>query len=85
MKQISPKGRTARRNTLPLKRTVLWAARSFHGALGLYVGIAFEAGQLSVALTTAAGLRWVPARDALTDAEAQIWASTGFRRSAPRA
>jgi hypothetical protein len=84
MKQISTKGRTTRRDTLPLKRTVLWAPTSFQGKLGRYVGIAFEAGKLSVALATESGLRWVPAQEALTDPEASDWASAGFRRSLPR-
>lgn len=81
MKQISPVGRTTCRNTLPLKRTVLWASRPFEGTLGRYIGIAFDAGNVSVAIATVTGYaRWVPAEEALTDAEADIWAASGFSR-----
>ena len=81
MKQISPRAHTPRRTYLPTKRKVLWASWPFFGQLGLYIGVAYEAGTLSVAVQTAAGSpRWIKVTDALSEAEAAPWATFGFRR-----
>jgi hypothetical protein len=70
----------APRKALPSKRTVLWANQPYSGSLGLYIGVAYSAGKLSVAIRTSSGPRWVLAEDALSTAEAEAWARTGFRQ-----
>ena len=72
--------RTTSMRTHNDKRQVLWARRYWEGQQGKYIGIALESGRLEVAVQTPDGLRWLPAAEALTTAEAQLWAAIGFRR-----
>lgn len=82
MQDSSPRAVQPARKTTPAKRTVIWATRAYRGSLGLYVGIAYESGVLTIAVrTSSGGAIWVPANTALTDAEARAWAATGFRRA----
>lgn len=80
MKQSSASSRKSRRcNVLTTsRRNVIWASQSFQGRLGTYIGIALEAYRLSVAIYTPVGPRWVPADEALSAAEAESWAVSGF-------
>ena len=81
MKQIPHRAHTPRLKYLPTKRKVLWAFRPFVGQIGTYIGIAYEAGALTVAVRTAGGSpRWIKVTDALSEAEAEAWARSGFRR-----
>jgi hypothetical protein len=72
--------RSSPRPTFPRARQTLWASRPHAGRLGLYLGVAYEAGALFVAVRVGHGLRWVAAEAALTAHEAEAWAATGFRR-----
>ena len=68
---------------LPTVRKVVWATRSFIGRLGVYTGVAYDNGHLYVAVLMSSGHpRWVLATDALTHAEADAWAHSGFARKA---
>jgi hypothetical protein len=81
MKQIPTRADTPVRSNLPVKRMVRWASQPFVGKLGLYIGISYEAGSISVAVQTVGGHpRWVPSIEALTEAEAESWKATGFGR-----
>lgn len=68
------------RSTAPSRR-VIWASDPLVGRLGTYIGIVLEASRLSVAIDTPGGLRWVPADEALSSAEACAWAASGFNRN----
>jgi len=83
MKQSSASSRKSRRRNLSGApgRKVIWASHPFLGRLGTYIGIALEAYRLSVALHTPTGPRWVPAEEALSAAEADAWAASGFNRT----
>lgn len=83
MKQSSASSRKSRRRNLSGApgRKVICASHSFLGCLGTYIGIALEAYRLSVAVHTPAGPRWVPADEALSAAEADAWAASGFNRT----
>lgn len=80
MKQSSASSRKSRRLNLPLSRgrKVIWASTPFRGRLGAYLGVALDAHQLSVAVQTPAGTLWVLAHKALSAAEAESWAASGF-------
>ncbi|WP_147482471.1 hypothetical protein [Burkholderia pseudomallei] len=82
MKQSSASSRKSRRRNLSSapSRKVIWADSPFLGRFGAYIGIALEAYRLSVAVHTPAGPRWVPADEALSAAEADAWAASGFNR-----
>jgi hypothetical protein len=82
MKQSSASSSKSHRSnfsTTP-RRKVIWASQRFRGRFGEYIGIALEAYRLSVAIHTPAGPRWVPANEALSAAEAESWAASGFNR-----
>ncbi|CAJ6186154.1 Uncharacterised protein [Burkholderia pseudomallei] len=84
MKQSSASSsRKSRRRNLSSApgRKVIWASHPFLGCLGTYIGIALESYRLSVAVHTPAGPRWVPADEALSAAEADAWAASGFNRT----
>jgi hypothetical protein len=68
------------RTSYPSKRTVIWAAQSFAGSLGEYVGVAYERGSLTIAIRAPLGVRWVDADKALSTAEAEAWVHDGFGR-----
>ena len=57
---------------------IIWANKPFLGRLGRYVAIRLRDGVLTVAIRHRDMLQWVPARQALTEAEAARWARTGF-------
>ncbi|CAJ8618933.1 Uncharacterised protein [Burkholderia pseudomallei] len=83
MKQSSASSRKSRRRNLSTtpSRKVIWASQPFLGRLGTYVAIALEAYRLFVAIHTPVGPRWVPADEALSPAEADTWAASGFNRT----
>jgi hypothetical protein len=77
-----PSRQPARRiPALPCTRKTLWTVRPYPGRLGLYLGVTYEAGELYVGVRIAQFLRWVPAAEALSSMEAEIWASSGFKRN----
>lgn len=63
------------------RRRVIWAIDPFVGRLGTYIGIALESSGLCVAIHSPSGPRWVPADEALSFAEANAWAASGFKRN----
>ena len=67
-------------STTPTRR-VIWASDPFVGRLGTYIGIAIEASGLRVAIHSPSGPRWVLADEALSFAEANAWAASGFKRN----
>jgi hypothetical protein len=86
MKQSSASSSKSHRRNLSTtpRRKVIWAGKPFRGRLGAYIGIVLEAYRLSVAIHTPAGPRWVSADEALSAAEAESWAASGFNRRQDR-
>jgi hypothetical protein len=82
MRNVSHRSSSTHFRHHPISRRVLWASRPFNGRQGRYVGVAHEQGNLSVAVQTSQGqIRWIDAAEALSEIEAAIWATSGFRRA----
>jgi hypothetical protein len=57
---------------------VRWASKPWPGRLGSYIAVRMHRGELEVAVRDSPRPRWVSARQALSDREAERWAREGF-------